>query len=76
MRDFNITVEEGIRELSSINYMTVEIEAVKYNRMPEPREIGSKLPDALSAELPADAIQCRGIKVATRKKLELKWKKH
>ena len=56
--------------------MTVEIEAVKYNRMPEPREIGSKLLNALSVELPDDAIQCSGIKVATRKKLELKWKKH
>ena len=74
-RDLNITVEEGIRELSSINCMTVEVGAVKYNRIPEPREMGSKLLNALSVKLP-DTIRSRGIEIATRKKLELKRKKH
>ena len=73
-KDINITVEEGIHELSSINCIAVEVGAVKYNRIPEPREIGSKLLKALSVTLPK-AIPSIGICVSTRKKLELKRKK-
>ena len=73
--DFNITVEEGIRELTSINCIGISMGAVRYNQIPKPRDIGAGLLKALNVELP-DAIQCSGIEVATRKKLELKRKKH
>ena len=72
--DINITVEEGIHELSSINCISVRAGAVKYNQVPEPRELGSKLLSALSITLP-EAIPCSGIQITTRKKLELKRKK-
>jgi hypothetical protein len=73
-KDLNITVEEGIHELMGINSVTIQAGAVKYNEIPEPRELGTKLLSALSVTLPK-AIQNRGIKITTRKKLELKRKK-
>lgn len=73
-KDINIIVEEGIHELSSINSMEVQVGAVKYNQVPEPREIGSKLLSALSVTLPK-TIPHNDIKITTRKKLELKRKK-
>ena len=73
-KDINVTVEEGIHELSSINCITVHVRAVKYSQIPEPREIGSKLISALSITLPK-AIPCSDIKIPTRKKLKLKRKK-
>ena len=73
-KDINITVEEGIHELSSINCISIKVGGVKYNQVPEPRELGSKLLNALSVTLPK-TIPCSGIGVSTRKKLELKRKK-
>ena len=58
----------------SINCLTIETDAVSYNRIPEPRELRSQLLNALSFTLPK-AIPNSGIKVSTRKKLELKRKK-
>ncbi len=72
--DINVTVEEGIHELSSINCITVQVVAVKYSQISEPREIGSKLISALSVTLPK-AISCSDVHISTRKKLELKRKK-
>ena len=73
--DLNITVEEGIHELSSsINCTTVQVGAVKYNSIPKPRKLGSDLMSALGVTLP-NAIPNRGITVATRKKLNVKRKK-
>ena len=69
--DLNITVEEGISELSSINSMEIQIGAVKYNQIPQARDMGSKLLDALSVKLPK-AIPYTNIEVTTKKKLELK----
>ena len=74
-KDVNVTVEEGIHELSSINCISIKVGGVKYNQVPEPRELGSKLLNALSVTLPK-AIPNSGICVSTRKKLELKRKKH
>ena len=65
--DLNVTVEEGIHELSSINCITVQVGAVKYNSIPKPRKLGSDLMSALGVTLP-NAIPNRGIIVATRKK--------
>ena len=73
-KDVNVTVEEGIHELSSINCISIKVGGVKYNQVPEPRELGSKLLNALSVTLPK-AIPNSGICVSTRKKLELKRKK-
>ena len=72
--DLNITVEEGIHELSSINCITVQVGAVKYNSIPKPRKLGSDLMSALGVTLP-NAIPNREITVATRKKLNVKRKK-
>ena len=72
--DINITVEEGIHELSSINCITVNSGTTSYNQIPESRELGSKLLKALSVKLPK-AIPNSGISVSTRKKLEPKRKK-
>ena len=73
-KDFDVTVEEGIHELSSINCISVRAGAVKYNQIPEPRELGSKLLNALSVTLPK-TIPCSDIEITTRKKLNLKRKK-
>ena len=51
-KDINITVKEGINELSSINCISIEMGAVSYNQIPEPRELGSQLLNALSVTLP------------------------
>ena len=72
--NLNVTVEEGIHELSSINCITVQVGAVKYNSIPKPRKLGSDLMSALGLALP-NAIPNRGITVATRKKLNVKRKK-
>ncbi len=72
--DLNVTVEEGIHELSSINSMEIQVGAVKYNQIPQARDIGSKLLNALSIKLP-EAIPHTNIQVTTRKKLELKRQK-
>ena len=45
--DLNVNVEEGIHELSSINCITVQVGAVKYNSIPTTRELGSELIRAL-----------------------------
>ena len=74
MKDINITAEEGIHELSSINCVTVHVDVAKYNQIPESGEIGSKLISALSVTLPK-AIPCSDIKISARKKLELERKK-
>ncbi len=73
-KDINITAQEGIQEVPSINCITVQVGAVKYNQIPDPRDFDSKLLGALSITLPK-AIPCSDIKISTRKKLELKRKK-
>jgi len=73
-RGLDITVEEGVHELSTINCITVHVGAVKYNQIPIPRELGAQLIGGLNITLPP-VIGCRDIKVATRKKLNLKRKK-
>ena len=72
--DIDITVEEGIQELSTICSTETCVGTVTYNRIPEPRKLGSQLIKALDITLP-HAIPCQGIKVATRKKLNVKRKK-
>ena len=64
--DLNVTVEEGIHVLLSITCISVQVGAVKYNSISKTRELGSELIRALGVTLP-NAIQNRGITVATRK---------
>jgi transposase len=73
--EFDLTVEEGINELSTICCIETHVGAVAYNQIPEPRDLGLQLINSLNITLPP-AIQCRGINVATRKKLNLKRKSH
>ena len=72
--DLDVTVKEGIEELSSINSIKVHVGAVIYNQIPNPRKLGAQLLEALNITLPK-AIGCRDVKVATRKKLSIKRKK-
>jgi transposase len=73
--EFDLTVEEGIKELSTICCIETHVGAMVYNQIPEPRDLGLQLIDSLDITLPP-AIQCRGINVATRKKLNLKRENH
>lgn len=73
--EFDLTAEEGIKELSTICCIETHVGSVVYNQIPEPRDLGLQLIDSLNMTLPL-AIQCRGINVATRKKLNLKRKNH
>jgi len=65
-RDFNITVEEGIRELSSICSMQMEDNC---QVIPEPRSLSIKLLKTLKIILP-EVLPSKGVKLATRKKLQ------
>ncbi len=73
MVEFDLTVEEGVKELSTICCIETNVGAVAYNQIPEPRDLGLELIDSLNIIL-SPAIQCRGVNVATRKKLNLKRK--
>jgi transposase len=68
--DVELTVEEGIRELTSI--CSVEVVSpdgqISYQTIPEPRELGKTLLAKTGISLP-DAIPCRNVNVDTRKKL-------
>jgi hypothetical protein len=65
----NLTVQEGIDELSSVCAMEVVIDGKsRANKIPEPRRSAQMLLDAALVRLP-DVLPCRGIRVATRKKL-------
>lgn len=73
-KGLNITVEEGIKELSSVCCVQMHVGAVTYNQIPEPRKTAAQLINKLDITLP-QVVPHRGIKVATRKKLNLKRKK-
>lgn len=68
-KDFDLTVDEGLQELSSICVMNIEIgEKVSFNQIPEPRELSKLLLEAANIRLP-DVIQHKGVNVSTKKKL-------
>ena len=70
-REINVTVKEGVEELTTINAIEMEVKGIKYNQIPEPRELGIKLIKALGLSMPV-AIENKGITVATRKKINNK----
>jgi len=65
----NLTVQEGIDELASVCAIEVVIDGKsRANKIPVPRPSAQQLLDAASVRLP-DVLPCRGIRVATRKRL-------
>ena len=67
-RDIEITIEEGIGELSSLCATEVVIGNLSIQTIPTPRENGQMLLERADIALP-DAIPCRKATVFTRKKL-------
>ncbi len=68
-RDIDLTVEEGIKQLTTLCATELHVKGQpRCNRIPEPRESIRRLLSAAQVHLP-DALPCKGIKVATRKKL-------
>jgi len=68
-RDIDITVEEGINQLSTLCATKVRINGKSScNKIPDPRESIRELLDKANVSLP-EVLPCREIKVATRKKL-------
>ena len=46
-KEINVRVKEGVEELTTINAIEMEVKGIKYNQIPEPRELGTKLIKAL-----------------------------
>jgi len=69
-RDVEVTIEEGIEELSSLCATEVIIGNVSIQTIPEPREQVKLLLQRANVTLP-DAIPCRSVNVFTRKKTAL-----
>ena len=68
-QDLNITVEEGINELSTLCAQEVSFDTtVQCNRIPQPRGSVKRLIDAARVRLP-EALPNKGIVVTTKKKL-------
>jgi len=68
-RSVDLTIEEGIEELTTLCAIEVKIDdKPAYNKIPEPRESIAKLLKKAGVDLP-EVLQSKGIKVATRKKL-------
>ena len=67
--EINLTVEEGIKQLTTLCATELHVNGQpRCNRIPDPRESIRELLAAAEVRLP-DALACKGIKVATRKKL-------
>ena len=69
-----LTVEEGISELSSVHAIEVHFPQMSYQKIPQPRAIASLLLEKAGVSLP-DAISCKGVTALTRKKLVTERKK-
>lgn len=67
-KDIDLTVEEGLTELSSINAVEVHLAKTSYQKIPQPRPMASLLLQKAGVALP-DALPCSGTVVFTRKKL-------
>ena len=67
-QEIEVTIEEGIDELSSLCATEVIIGDVHVQTVPAPREQGKLLLKRANVTLP-DAIPCRKVNVFTRKKL-------
>lgn len=72
--EMDLTVAEGISELSTIDSIEIKIGESSYQQIPQPRDLGEKLLRLANVTLP-EAIPCKDIKVTTRKKLPERRKK-
>jgi len=64
----NVTVEEGILELSTLTTIAIHIGPTRYHQIPKPRDLGGQLIRLAHVRFP-EVLPSRNIKVATRKKL-------
>lgn len=68
-REINLTVEEGIKELSTLCAIEIEIPGCgKINKIPEPRESVKSLIKAANVRFP-ETLPSKGVIVTTKKKL-------
>lgn len=67
---FDLTVEDGIRQLATICSMEVKVKGQKAHcqKIPRPRQQSRELLEALQIKLP-EALPSRNLRVVTRKKL-------
>jgi transposase len=71
----NLTVKEGLQELTTFCAMEVHVKGqARCNQIPQPRPMLQKLLDLAHVKLP-HALPCKGIHVATRKSLQKNRKK-
>lgn len=69
-QSFNMTVEDGINELSSLCLEEIRINGVaRYHQIPQPRASVQQLLDATRVKLPT-TIPSKGVVVTTKKKLQ------
>jgi len=67
-QEVEVTIEEGVEELSSLCATEVLIGDVSIQTVPAPRQLGELLLKRANVTLP-DAIPCKRVKAFTRKKL-------
>jgi hypothetical protein len=72
--EMDMTVEEGIAELTTINSMEITIGATSFHQIPQPRNKGKKLIELANVKLPS-VMPCNDVKVATKMKLPTRRKK-
>ena len=65
-KDVDLTIEEGLEELGSINAMEVHYPHLSYQTIPEPRPMSLLLLQKAGVSLP-DAIPCKGASALTKK---------
>ena len=66
--EMDITVEEGIAELTTIGSLEIKIGETSYNQIPQPTALGEQLLNLANVNLPS-AIPHTDKKVATKRKL-------
>ena len=72
----NLTVEEGLQELATLCATQVRVKGqARCNQIPQPRPMLQQLLDLARVKMP-EVLPCKGIRVATRKKLQENRKRH
>jgi transposase len=66
--EMDMTVQEAIKELSTITCDEIKLDGTSFHQIPQPRDLGATLIRLSNVSLPV-ALPSRNVKVATRKKL-------
>lgn len=66
--EMDMTVQEAIKELSTITCDEIRLSGTSFHQIPQPRDLGATLIRLSNVSLPV-ALPSRNVKVATRKKL-------